>query len=310
MLTKALLLLYLWLPSLSFGISPVLWSEAVEIGGIKQWITAKGTSDKNPILLFLHGGPGNSVMSIADRFTKELQNNFVVVMWDQRESGQTAKLNLVHPELSLELLEEDVVEVVNFLRRRFSQDKIYLAGHSWGAFLALTLAISSPGLLEACFAISPMVNQLESERLTLHWMKEVAKGALNNEAIKELEMVKIPFENGSQLYYHRKWLAILQGSRPPSKAMVLTWARRWLKVFNQASAVNFSDTAPSIQCPTFFFIGKNDYQTHFKITEDFYKTVKAEKKDLFWFTNSGHNLNLTEPKKLQEIIISLQKPRN
>ena len=133
MLTKALLLLYLWFPSLSFGISPVLWSEAVEIGGIKQLITAKGTSDKNPVLLFLHGGPGNSVMTNADRFTKELQNNFVVVMWDQRESGQTVKLNLVHPELSLELLEEDVVEVVNFLRRRFSQDKIYLAGHSWGA---------------------------------------------------------------------------------------------------------------------------------------------------------------------------------
>ena len=213
-LQKSLLFLFLYLgfPTLTIGLSPVRWGEAVEIGGIKQWITAKGTSDTNPVLLFLHGGPGNSVMAYADKFTKELQQHFIVVLWDQRGSGKTAKLNQVQPELSLEKLKADALEVVIFLEKRFSTDKIYLAGHSWGGFLALTVAAKAPQLLEACFVISPMVYQIESERLSLQWMKDQAEIKKRNDARIELDQVKVPFENGMQLYFHRKWLAIFQGA--------------------------------------------------------------------------------------------------
>src|SRR5271154_108319 len=75
------------------GSADIHSSEAIEIGGIKQWISIKGLNGTDPVLLFLHGGPGNSAMSYADGFTSELQKHFVVVQWDQRESGKTAKLN-------------------------------------------------------------------------------------------------------------------------------------------------------------------------------------------------------------------------
>src|SRR3954468_11256995 len=66
--------------------------QAVEIGGIQQWISLKGADDQAPVLLYLHGGPGNSVMNYAGKFTSELQKHFVVVHWDQRASGKTATL--------------------------------------------------------------------------------------------------------------------------------------------------------------------------------------------------------------------------
>jgi pimeloyl-ACP methyl ester carboxylesterase len=289
------------------GFSKIKSSEAVEIGGIQQWIQVKGARVEDPVLLFLHGGPGNSAMAYADKFTNELQKCFLVVQWDQRKSGQTHKLNPSDEPLSLARMEADVVEMINHLRTRFSKDRIYLMGHSWGGFLALQTASKHPELLMSCFAISPMVNQLESERLSLAWMKEKAIATKNQTALTELEQVKIPFENGEQIYFHRNWLAHFSGNKPLSKPYVQSWAMKWLGLFNEASAINFTTEAIEIKCPIFFFVGGRDYQTHFKLTEDYFKNVKAEKKDLFWFTNSGHNLNLTEPKKLQETIISLLK---
>jgi predicted alpha/beta-fold hydrolase len=111
---------------------PINSSEAITIGGIQQWISIKGTNNSHPVLLFLHGGPGNSAMSYAEKFTSELQKYFVVVQWDQRESGKTAKLNTSNKSLSVSLMEEDAVEIITYLQNRFSQDKIYLMGHSWG----------------------------------------------------------------------------------------------------------------------------------------------------------------------------------
>jgi pimeloyl-ACP methyl ester carboxylesterase len=278
--------------------------EAIDIGGIKQWISINGTNTSNPVLLFLHGGPGNSAMSYASKFSGDLQKHFVVVHWDQRESGKTAELNASDKLLSVALAESDAIEVINYLRRRFSQDKIYLMGHSWGGFLALKIAAAHPELLKASLAVSPMVNQLESERMSLKWMLDKAKQENNQEALKELQEVSIPFANGEQLYFHRSWLLKMAGRKSPSKTFVETWATKWLDVFNEASAINFFVTAPQIECPVYFLVGHKDYQTHFKVTEDYYNLLKAPAKELYWFENSGHNLTASDPGRLQEIVIN------
>jgi len=284
--------------------SPIDTAEAIDIGGIKQWISIKGTNDGNPVLLFLHGGPGNSAMGYAAKFSGELQKYFVVVHWDQRESGKTAELNASDKPLSVAVMESDAIDVINYLRKRFSRDKIYVMGHSWGGFLALKIAAEHPELLKACLAVSPMVDQLESERLSLKWMLDKAKQENNQEALKELLTVSVPFANGEQLYYHRSWLIKMAGRKYPSKSFVETWATKWLNVFNEGSAVNFFKTAPKIECPVYFFVGRKDYQTHFKLTEDYYNLLTAPAKNFYWFENSGHNLTTSEPAKLQEIIIN------
>jgi len=284
-------------------------AESIRVGRIKQWITIKGNDDKNPVLLFLHGGPGNSAMSYANKFTGELQKFFVVVNWDQRESGKTAELNSSDKPLSVDLLENDAVEMINYLRTRFSQEKIYVMGHSWGGFLVLKIAADHPELLNACLAVSPMVNQLESERLSLQWMLDKAKKENNQVALKELYSVHIPFENGEQLYFHRSWLVKMAGRKSPSKTFVETWATKWLHVFNEGSAINFFETAPRINCPVYFFVGRKDLQTHFKLTEEYYNALNAPAKNLYWFDNSGHNLTTSDPARLQEIIIDEILPK-
>src|SRR5436190_21774927 len=109
-------------PSPVLAFSPINKQEAVEVGNIMQWIEMKGSDDTSPILLFLHGGPGNSSMSYGDRFTTDLQKHFVVVQWDQRASGKTAQLNAVRQQITLERMILDAAEMIRYLCKRFSKE--------------------------------------------------------------------------------------------------------------------------------------------------------------------------------------------
>ncbi len=281
--------------------------EAVEIGGIKQWIKFQGEDDRAPVLLFLHGGPGNSVISYADRFTTELQKKFVVVHWDQRESGQTVALNKSQQPLTVSLFISDAIELINFLRAKFTQDKIYLIGHSWGGYLGLRVAIEKPELLHAYLAMSPMINQLESERLSLKVLLDKAESENDNEALKELKTVEIPFKNADQLFYHRKWLSKLMKSTLPTHSRVERWADTRLVLFNEASKTNFAEVAPELNCPDYFLSGSKDFQTHYSLAESYYEKVLCKEKKLYWFSDSAHNPHLTETAKFQNIVIGVKK---
>jgi len=289
----------------AFG-KPIHEAQSIKAGNILQWIKIDGNNAQDPVLLFLHGGPGGSVISYANRFTNELQRNFIVVQWDQRETGKTKSLNSSTEPLTVSLFEHDAVEVINYLKNKFHQDKIYLVGHSWGGFLALEVASHHPELLAACFAVSPMIHQVESEKIALDKMKELAEHDNNKIAKDELAKIKIPFENGTQLFYHRKWLIqlIIRQKVPITQSYVESWSTTWLSLFNEASAVNFFEAAPEIKCPIYFLTGARDFQTNFKLTESYFEKLKAEKKELFWFSNSAHTLNLTESRKFQEVIIA------
>ena len=58
----------------------------VEIGGLKQWISVRGRDRRNPMLLFIHGGPGTTEMPVSWFYQSPLEDYFTVVQWDQRAS--------------------------------------------------------------------------------------------------------------------------------------------------------------------------------------------------------------------------------
>ena len=281
---------------------------AIKIGGIEQWISIRGKDISQPLLLWLHGGPGSSAMQSAAKYTGQLQEHFLVVQWDQRATGKTNSLNKSDRPLTPGLFQNDTHDLIDSLLLQFRKKKLYLAAHSWGTALGFYIAGKYPELLYAYIAISPMVNQLESEQITLTLLKEDAMKKGNKKAMKQLSTVRIPFENGEQLYYDRKWLYAHNGQKFLAiafrKSMVVAWASTWLEVFNEASKENLFKEIPEINCPVYFFTGRMDFQTHYAVTQEYYNKLIAPKKQLYWFEKSGHMIPETESELMQDIIIN------
>src|SRR5688572_12999178 len=297
------LLLLILISNQSFCQTPINKNDTIIIGGIKQYIRIKGKDVSKPLLLFLHGGPGSSLMTKADHFTGKLQQHLVVVQWDQRETGETLRLNKSSEPLRPGLFYNDTHDLIDSLLRRFQQPKLYLAGYSWGTVLGFQTADKYPELLYAYIAISPVIDTWKSEQMALDMMNE----RMGNKARKELSQVKIPFENAEQLYYHRKWLFKYDGQKFVSikfrKSFVQGWGATWFNVWTEACSTNLFESLPAINCPVYFFVGEKDYQTNHSIAEGYFNKVLAPKKDLFLFAESGHGLPETDPGAFQDMII-------
>lgn len=303
------LLLLLFLSKQTFCQQPIDTVQHVQIGGIKQYIRITGKDRSKPLLLFLHGGPGSSILHKSAEMTSRLQRFFVVVHWDQRETGETLRRNKSTVPLTLALFCNDTRDLADSLLRQFARPKLYLAGYSWGSALGFHIAGQYPHWLYAFIAVSPVINQWKSEQLSLDLMKK--RGG--KKARKELAAVKIPFENAAQLYYHRKWLFRLEQKKlinvSLQKSFVLTWGATWFDVFRESCSVNLFESLPRIDCPVYFFAGEKDIQTNHVITQDYYQVLTAPKKDLFLFADAGHGLPETDAVLFQDTIIEIILPQ-
>ena len=283
-----------------------------EIGGIKQVIGIKTDDAKKPILLFLSGGPGSSMIRGAERFTKELNTKFTIVHWDQRDAGKTLALNPSPTQPSVSQMKQDTYQVVQFITKKLKQDKIHLLGSSWGNVLGFYMVQHHPELLHAYYASNPVISQLASEKELLDILKAHFKdNAIANE---ELAKVKIPFEIDEDLFYIRKWLFYKNGKAFATSAGFkkgfLQWSKTWAPAWNEVMAIDLPKTLKIVQCPIYFFVGKSDIQTSTAITTSYFEELKAPKKALFLFKNSGHQIHQDEPKKFQDIIIQILNAKN
>jgi len=282
--------------------------DTVSVGNIKQVVSYSGVHGA-PLILFLHGGPGSSRMKQAEVFSNVLQKNFLVVQWDQRETGRTVALNKSSVPITLNLMEKDTYELIQLLLKKFKQKKLYLVGESWGTVLGFKMAKNHPELLNAYIAFSPVIDQTKSERILLENLKIDAKGKGIIQAEKELNNVNVPFDNADQLRYSRKWMLSRDGytiadkDTTAFKQYIDDWAKTWLPTWNDAIRQNLFTDLPEVNCPVYFFLGGKDLQTNFSIARDYFKVLKAPKKDIFLFEDAGHSVLTEKAERVQEIII-------
>jgi pimeloyl-ACP methyl ester carboxylesterase/flagellar biosynthesis protein FliQ len=300
----------------------------LELNGRKQWISVRGRDRNAPVLLFLAGGPGGTQMAAVRHELEELEKHFVVVNWDQPGSGKSYYAERTK-NITVETYIKDGYALTEYLKKRFSQEKIYLLGESWGSALGIFLVDMFPDSYHALIGTGQMIDFAETERLDYAKALEIA--LLKNDAglIKRLE------ENGEPPYYGKdvtwksavylNYLSAYMAGNPeidnpgyntlrdiasPEYGLLdkINFFRGIVNTFNhvyqQLYDIDMRVDYVKLDVPVYFFLGRHDVNAPTELVEDYYRIFDAPDKKIVWFEHSGHSPWINEPEKFVKEVLS------
>ena len=283
------------------------------INGVKQWISVRGVDPKNPILLFIHGGPGSPMLPESWTFQRPWEDFFTVAQWDQRGAGKTLSLAKRRAApLTMAQMHADADEVVKYLRVTYGKDKIFVMGHSWGSILGLTLAQRHPEWLHAYIGVGQVVDSRRNEAVGYQETLAKAREAHNQEAVAALEKIAPYPDPGASVSFEkviveRRWDRALGGMRygatdddaeevwrlSPAydaydrKSADLGQMQSAVALLPQLATFSF-DGVTEFKCPIFILAGSDDRTTPTSIVEAYFKTIHAPQKQLFKIPRAAH----------------------
>jgi pimeloyl-ACP methyl ester carboxylesterase len=190
----------------------------VPIGGIEQWTTIKGQDVGNPIVLYLHGGPGNVMSPFADAFFESWQHHFTIVMWDQRGAGRTYGKtgSSIEPTMTIDRLVQDGIEVAEFLTKHLHQKRIILVGASWGSILGIPMAKKRPDLFCAYVGTAQDVNVQANLTATYPRLLAQARTTADEKAVTELEEIGAPpWDSLQKMFVYLRWARTYEAKSAP-----------------------------------------------------------------------------------------------
>lgn len=310
----------------------------VSIGGIEQWVTVKGDSCANPIILFISGGPGNPLSPLSDTMYGAWARDFILVQWDQRGAGMTYGRS-PPPEdstLTIKQMSEDGAELAAYLAHRFGKQKVILWGSSWGSILGVHMAKAHPELFHAYLGTSQLVNFRENQAVSYAKLLKLVRASDDAASLAVLEAVGTPPWTDPRSFgkvrrvirkYEAKvstpppasWQAAAEYSTPKAQADYEAGEEYsfinfvGMKGDGMASQVDLPKLGTEFAIPMFFVEGAQDLLATPDVAQRYYESIKAPQKDLVLLEHAGHDPNQevidAEYKLLMERILPIAKGR-
>ena len=285
----------------------------VKIGDIDQWVTIRGQDRNNPVLLILHGGPGDVTSPWGYVYFHDWEKYFTVVQWDQRGAGRTLEKSgeSIAPTMTIDRMVQDGIEVSAYLRQHLNQDKIVLVGHSWGSLLGLLMAKAKPDFFSAFVGTGQVPSSsteanIVAHRLALRW----AHSAKNADAAADLNRIGLPpYKDGTDgwgvLY---KWRNACEGpgrdvflastffyalSQPGYTLGDFNFSQDGQLVsgnrhFDQITNLDHKRLEGHFSIPIFVFQGAHDCTTPAELAHKYLDSISAPRKDFIVIPGAGH----------------------
>jgi pimeloyl-ACP methyl ester carboxylesterase len=301
----------------------------VNINGVEQGMFIKGKDKTKPVLLFLHGGPSMPEYTFALRYPTGLENHFTACYWEQRGAGISYSSRIPPETVTVEQLISDTLEVTNYLRKRFGQEKIYLMGHSWGSFIGIQAAVRAPEAYKAYIGVAQISQQLQSEKLAYQYMIEQFTRDGDKKMLQRLEKFPIPKMDTVPKPYHslrdeamhklgvgtmHNMKSVVSGVFLPTwqnreytfSEKLGIWRGKWSvysnNMWNRMIATDLTTKIQKLNIPVYFFHGIHDYTVTYALTKRYYEKLQAPMKGFYTFEHSAHSPMFEEPEKMQHIL--------
>lgn len=299
----------------------------IKINGIQQGMFLESEDTDKPVLLFLHGGPGSPEIAFTQQYPTGLEQLFTVCWWEQRNCGISYHRNTPKDTMTIEQMIADTIAVTNYLRQRFSKEKVYVLGHSWGSVLGVLTVQQAPELFHAYIGMGQVVCQLESERLAYTYMLKEFCAVGNKKMVRKLK--RYPIDQGAEV--SKRYLAVRSegmmklgiGIMHRNTSMlepVLVVLRyrgyTWIEKVNFARGslfglkclwdfvmqTDFIRQVPQLEVPVYVLQGRFDYQVSYAIAKEYVRIMKAPVKGFYTFEDSAHSPCFEEPEKMIRIL--------
>lgn len=300
----------------------------LELNGRKQWISLRGWDKNAPVLLFLAGGPGGTQMAAVRHELAELERHFVVVNWDQPGSGKSYYAEKTK-NITAQTYIEDGHALTEYLKERFSQEKIYLVGESWGSALGIFLVDKYPESYHALIGAAQMVDFAETERMDYGMALEIAQAKSDTAFIERL------VANGKPPYYGKdvtwksavylNYLTAYMAGNPEIhnpgyntfrdiasseyglldkinffRGIVNTYNH----VYQQLYTIDMRRDYTELDVPVYFFLGRHDINAPTVLVEEYVQALDAPDSGIVWFEHSGHSPWINEGAKfVKEVLL-------
>jgi pimeloyl-ACP methyl ester carboxylesterase len=308
--------------------------EFIKLNGAKQCLMIRGHNVNNPIILYIHGGPGTPELPLIRHYNSELEKKFTVVYWEQRGAGKSLRNIFNNDDLQISQFVDDGYELSKYLIKRFGKEKIFIMGHSWGTIISVKLIVKHPELYFAYAGIGQVVCAKNGEELSYKYALAKAVESKNQKAIKELQRINNPpyltIDNNKnwykQLMTERKWLTyfggVLHGQKnfnslikiylQAAEYSLLDVARFAIgssqslkKLWPKMLETNLIDEGTDFKIPIYLLEGKFDYNCPTELAFDYFEKITAPKKEFILFEESAHNPNFEESVKFNNKIIEI-----
>ena len=130
----------------------------IDVNGQEQWINIYGEDKNNPVMLYLHGGPGGSTSAMDWGILRKLASDYTIVNWDQRGCGKTQIHSPQNDLITPELMRSDIDTVVNDVLDYMGKEKLVILGHSWGTMYGGDYVIRHPEKADCIIDLSLSVD--------------------------------------------------------------------------------------------------------------------------------------------------------
>lgn len=301
-------------------------TDFIEINGCRQFLSVRSAGDNNPLLLYLHGGPGDAALPLVTKYNHSLEAHFTVAVWEQRGTGKSYYPFGNNEKLSIALFVEDIYCIAKYLLEKYQQKKLFLVGHSWGSVLGLQFCRIHPELVHAYTGCGQVVNMKQGSRLAYEYTLSEAIKHGNTKTLDRLKDIDCSYSSESWLedllfvtgcvvkykgsfYGHKNYNSFVKDfifSKEYTFKDLFHRQKGSLQsikhLWPELMTVNFEDIT-EFPVPVFLVEGRYDYHVSSSLVKEYFNTIITPKK-FFWFENSCHFPQWSESKKFTEVMLS------